>query len=156
MHCTVLVLYCIVLHCTVLYCVVLYCTVLYCVVLCCIVLYCIVLYCIALLHCIVALHCIVLYCIVLYCVVLCCVALHCTVLCSIVLYLLNTKLLYIHYLPERMEAMAAMMNETMTAGPAIALATNPATTYIPVPQQLPTPSDMRSEVVRTFCRCPST
>ena len=37
----------------------------------------------------------------------------------------------------------------MTPGPAIALATRPATTYMPVPTQLPTPRDTRSAAVRT-------
>ena len=52
--------------------------------------------------------------------------------------------------PDSMEANAAIINDRMTPGPAIALATNPATTYIPVPTQLPTPSDTRSTVVRTL------
>lgn len=38
----------------------------------------------------------------------------------------------------------------MTPGPAISLATRPETTYIPVPTQLPTPSEMRSTVVSTW------
>ncbi|XP_037551214.1 probable cationic amino acid transporter [Nematolebias whitei] len=37
----------------------------------------------------------------------------------------------------------------MTPGPAISLATSPETTYIPVPTQLPTPSDTRSTVDKT-------
>uniref|UniRef100_A0A3Q4B9Q0 Uncharacterized protein n=1 Tax=Mola mola TaxID=94237 RepID=A0A3Q4B9Q0_MOLML len=44
---------------------------------------------------------------------------------------------------------SAMMKDTMTPGPAISLATSPDTTYIPVPTQLPTPSDTRSTVDRT-------
>lgn len=42
-----------------------------------------------------------------------------------------------------------MMKDTMTPGPAISLATSPETTYIPVPTQLPTPSDTRSTVDKT-------
>ena len=42
------------------------------------------------------------------------------------------------------------MKDTMTPGPAISLATRPDTTYIPVPTQLPTPSEMRSMVVSTW------
>lgn len=49
-----------------------------------------------------------------------------------------------------MDAAAAMINDRMTPGPAIALATNPATTYMPVPTQLPTPRETRSTVVRTL------
>lgn len=52
--------------------------------------------------------------------------------------------------PDKMEATAAMMKDTMTPGPAISLATRPDTTYIPVPTQLPTPREMRSSVVRTL------
>lgn len=52
-------------------------------------------------------------------------------------------------LPDRMEATAAMTKDKMTPGPAISLATSPATTYMPVPTQLPTPSDTRSTVVST-------
>lgn len=52
--------------------------------------------------------------------------------------------------PDKMEATAAMMKETMTPGPAISLATKPDTTYMPVPTQLPTPREMRSRVVRTL------
>ncbi|TNN41197.1 hypothetical protein EYF80_048625 [Liparis tanakae] len=52
--------------------------------------------------------------------------------------------------PDSTEAIAAMMNDRMTPGPAVAFATSPATTYIPVPTQLPTPSDTRSTVVRTL------
>lgn len=51
--------------------------------------------------------------------------------------------------PDSMEATAAIMKDTMTPGPAISLATNPETTYIPVPTQLPTPSDTRSTVDNT-------
>ena len=51
--------------------------------------------------------------------------------------------------PDRMEATAAIMKDTMTPGPAISLATSPETTYIPVPTQLPTPSDTRSTVDST-------
>lgn len=42
-----------------------------------------------------------------------------------------------------------MMKDTMTPGPAISLATSPDTTYIPVPTQLPTPSETRSTVDNT-------
>lgn len=55
-----------------------------------------------------------------------------------------------HDSPDKMEATAAMMKETMTPGPAISLATRPDTTYMPVPTQLPTPREMRSRVVRTL------
>lgn len=51
--------------------------------------------------------------------------------------------------PDRMDARAAMMKDKITPGPAISLATSPATTYMPVPTQLPTPSDTRSTVVST-------
>lgn len=51
--------------------------------------------------------------------------------------------------PDNMEATAAIMKDTMTPGPAISLATSPETTYIPVPTQLPTPSDTRSTVDKT-------
>ena len=50
-----------------------------------------------------------------------------------------------------MEAMAAIMNEMTTPGPATFRATIPATRYIPVPTQDPTPRDVRSRVVRHFC-----
>lgn len=43
------------------------------------------------------------------------------------------------------------MNETTTPGPATLRATIPATRYIPVPTQEPTPKDVRSRVVRHFC-----
>lgn len=44
------------------------------------------------------------------------------------------------------------MMKLMTApGPAYFLATIPATRYIPVPTQLPTPRDVKSNVVRHFC-----
>lgn len=51
-----------------------------------------------------------------------------------------------------MEAMAAIMNEMTTPGPATLYATIPATRYIPVPTQEPTPKDVRSRVVRHFCK----
>jgi len=54
-------------------------------------------------------------------------------------------------LPEKIEATAAMMKEMITPGPATFLATIPATKYIPVPTQLPTPNDVRSNVSRHFC-----
>lgn len=54
--------------------------------------------------------------------------------------------------PEKMEAMAAIMNEMTTPGPATLRATIPATRYIPVPTQEPTPKDVRSRVVRHFCK----
>lgn len=56
------------------------------------------------------------------------------------------------YQPEKMEAMAAIMKETTTPGPATLRATMPATRYIPVPTQEPTPRDVRSRVVRHFCK----
>lgn len=54
-------------------------------------------------------------------------------------------------LPENMLAIAAIKKLRTTPGPAIVLATMPATRYIPVPQHEPTPSDVRSNVVRHFC-----
>lgn len=53
-------------------------------------------------------------------------------------------------LPDSMEATAAIIKDTMTPGPAISLATNPETTYIPVPTQLPTPKDTKSTVDSTL------
>jgi hypothetical protein len=52
--------------------------------------------------------------------------------------------------PEKMLATAAMIKLNTTPGPAMFLATMPATRYIPVPQQDPTPSDVRSKVVKHF------
>ena len=43
-----------------------------------------------------------------------------------------------------------MMKLNTTPGPAIFLATIPATRYMPVPQHEPTPSDVKSSVVRHF------
>lgn len=43
-----------------------------------------------------------------------------------------------------------MMKLNTTPGPAIFLATMPATRYMPVPQHEPTPSDVKSSVVRHF------
>ena len=57
-------------------------------------------------------------------------------------------------LPDKIEAMAAMRKENMAAGPATFFATSPATTYMPVPQQLPTPNEMRSKVVRQRSKPP--
>ena len=54
--------------------------------------------------------------------------------------------------PESKEAKPAIRNENTTPGPASSFAISPATTYIPVPLQLPTPSDVRSKVVRSFFR----
>lgn len=54
------------------------------------------------------------------------------------------------HLPEKMLATAAMMKLNTTPGPAICLATIPATKYMPVPQHDPTPSDVRSKVVKHF------
>lgn len=53
--------------------------------------------------------------------------------------------------PENMLATAAIMKLMTTPGPATFFATIPATTYIPVPTQLPTPREVRSNVVRHFC-----
>lgn len=53
-------------------------------------------------------------------------------------------------LPENMLATAAIIKLKITPGPAIFLATMPATKYIPVPQQEPTPSDVKSSVVKHF------
>lgn len=53
-------------------------------------------------------------------------------------------------LPENMLAIAAIIKLMTTPGPAAFFATIPATTYIPVPTQLPTPSDVKSRVVRHF------
>ena len=49
-----------------------------------------------------------------------------------------------------MLATAAIIKLKITPGPATFLATIPATKYIPVPQHEPTPSDVRSNVVRHF------
>lgn len=53
-------------------------------------------------------------------------------------------------LPENMLAIAAIKKLSITPGPAIVLATIPATKYIPVPQHDPTPSDVKSSVVKHF------
>lgn len=53
-------------------------------------------------------------------------------------------------LPENMLAIAAIMKLMVTPGPAIFLATMPATRYMPVPQQEPTPSEVKSNVSRHF------
>lgn len=58
---------------------------------------------------------------------------------------------FIQALPENMLAIAAMIKLRTTPGPAIDFATIPATRYIPVPQHDPTPSDVRSNVVKHFC-----
>jgi hypothetical protein len=52
--------------------------------------------------------------------------------------------------PEKMLATAAMIKLNTTPGPAIFLATMPATRYIPVPQHDPTPNDVKSKVVKHF------
>lgn len=49
-----------------------------------------------------------------------------------------------------MLATAAIKKLSTTPGPAMLLATIPATKYIPVPQQEPTPNDVRSNVVKHF------
>lgn len=49
-----------------------------------------------------------------------------------------------------MLATAAIIKLNTTPGPAMFLATIPATKYIPVPQQLPTPKEVRSNVVKHF------
>lgn len=54
------------------------------------------------------------------------------------------------YLPENMLAIAAIKKLRTTPGPAIFLATSPATKYIPVPQHDPTPNDVKSSVVKHF------
>lgn len=43
-----------------------------------------------------------------------------------------------------------MMKLKITPGPAIFLATIPATKYIPVAQQDPTPNEVKSKVVKHF------
>lgn len=53
-------------------------------------------------------------------------------------------------LPENILAMAAIKKLSTTPGPAIVFATIPATKYIPVPQQEPTPNDVKSSVVKHF------
>lgn len=58
--------------------------------------------------------------------------------------------LYLH-IPENILAIAAIKKLSITPGPAIDLATMPATKYMPVPQHEPTPNDVRSNVVRHFC-----
>lgn len=50
-----------------------------------------------------------------------------------------------------MLATAAIIKLKITPGPAMFLATMPATRYMPVPQQDPTPSDVKSSVVKHFC-----
>lgn len=45
-----------------------------------------------------------------------------------------------------MDAIAAMANETITAGPAIVFETEPARTYTPTPRVEPIPSAVRSNV----------
>lgn len=52
-----------------------------------------------------------------------------------------------------MLAMAAIIKLIITPGPAIFWATMPATRYMPVPQQDPMPSEVRSSVLRHFCTC---
>lgn len=49
-----------------------------------------------------------------------------------------------------MLATAAIMKLNTTPGPAIFLATMPATRYIPVPQHDPTPKEVKSSVVKHF------
>ena len=49
-----------------------------------------------------------------------------------------------------MLAIAAMKKLNTTPGPAMFRATIPATKYIPVPQHVPTPSDVKSSVVKHF------
>lgn len=51
-----------------------------------------------------------------------------------------------------MLATAAMKKLSTTPGPAIVFATMPATRYMPVPQHEPTPNDVRSNVVKHFCK----
>lgn len=52
--------------------------------------------------------------------------------------------------PENMLATAAIIKLNTTPGPAMFLATIPATRYIPVPQHDPTPKEVRSKVVKHF------
>lgn len=52
--------------------------------------------------------------------------------------------------PEKMLATAAIIKLKTTPGPAMLRATIPATRYIPVPQQEPTPRDVKSSVVKHF------
>lgn len=52
------------------------------------------------------------------------------------------------HLPDNNDARPAIIKDMITAGPAISLATNPDTTYMPVPTQLPTPSEVKSIVVK--------
>lgn len=54
------------------------------------------------------------------------------------------------YLPEKILAIAAIQKLRMTPGPAMFFATIPATKYMPVPQQEPIPSEVKSIVVRHF------
>jgi hypothetical protein len=53
-------------------------------------------------------------------------------------------------LPENMLATAAIIKLKTTPGPAMFLATIPATKYIPVPQHDPTPNEVKSSVVKHF------
>ena len=55
------------------------------------------------------------------------------------------------YLPEKIEARAAIMKLITTPGPANFRATIPATRYIPVPTQEPTPREVKSIVVKHRC-----
>lgn len=55
------------------------------------------------------------------------------------------------YSPEKILAIAAIQKLRMTPGPAMFFATIPATKYMPVPQQEPIPSEVKSIVVRHFC-----
>lgn len=65
---------------------------------------------------------------------------------------INFNVILVMKIPEKIEATAAMTNEITTPGPATVRATIPATKYIPVPTQDPTPRDVRSSVVRHFCK----
>ena len=60
-----------------------------------------------------------------------------------------------HCLPDSIDASAATIKEIIAPGPATFLATRPATTYIPVPTQLPTPREIKSNVESIRLRFPS-
>lgn len=51
-----------------------------------------------------------------------------------------------------MEAIAAIRNDIITAGPAWYLLTFPANTYTPTPRVLPMPRAVKSNVVRHLAR----
>lgn len=55
---------------------------------------------------------------------------------------------YLNCIPANIDAIAAIANETITAGPAIVFETEPARTYTPTPRVEPIPRAVRSNVDR--------